>query len=118
MGGGLYVVPPLTDLEIVVDPGILDARNKFWLAETFQAKSRYFVANQVNSGARQRGSSLPVCARKNPKFPHPPLDLQQHRRRRRRRHREKRRKKIFWWPNFVHFQTFVLNSFLRNASFN
>jgi hypothetical protein len=22
-----------------------------------------------------------------------------------------------WWPNFVHFQTFVLNSFLINASF-
>ena len=39
-----------------------------------------------NTGARQGVSSLPVCAdcaRKNPKFPHPPLDLQQHRRRRR-----------------------------------
>ena len=26
-------------------------------------------------------------------------------------------KKIFWWPNFVHFKTFILNSLLRNASF-
>ena len=33
------------DLEIVVDPGILDPNNKMELAETFGAYSCYFVVN-------------------------------------------------------------------------
>ena len=38
----------LTDLEIVLDPGILDPSNKMGLAETFWAYSRYFVKNPTN----------------------------------------------------------------------
>ena len=34
-----------TDLEIVVDPGILDPSNKMGLAEIFGAYSHYFVVN-------------------------------------------------------------------------
>ena len=47
---GIRVRPCPTDLEIVVDPGILDPSNKIGLAETFWAYSCYFVVNPVNVG--------------------------------------------------------------------
>ena len=46
---GVKMAHRKADLEVVLDPGILDPRSKkqIWLTKTFESESRHFVANQV-----------------------------------------------------------------------